>query len=344
MGGLYEKKVYFNKSVVKYFFFTSFLNILYTIISVLSLRYNYTSIPANGNDAEFRFIIFDTMSQVIYKSFIDFQIIIYFVLKGTLSFFYVYIAILVARIIRYSFVEKITIPNMDMVLYVFYILSNILRIIISFQWVLRSRAYFYERYTQVCDSMISASINYYTIYYMLEGCSLLIINHCIFTVFMWIYSNQYSSFTQIANLFWTGVTACIGWYCLWIDKQYIQQKWFVWIFYLLNVIRVAVIYLRTGEIRLHLNIYYRDATDSEKLYKIITATEYTPETVRNLALNILDNLEYFIIGIIYNVSFLWYCVFLYRLNGKNPRLDNKGRSPIERVELSSSEGLQVAQV
>lgn len=331
------RDVVLTSSVIQFFICTSILNIVYLLPSTLTLHQNHGSIDLDKEgEKELNYIVFETVMSVIFKSFIDLQINIYFVLNGCLGFFYLFIAMLITRIIRYVIIEAYTIPSIDLFLYLFYIICNSLRIIISFLWIHVCRNYITRRNSQVCDNNISASITYYSVYYTLEGCSLIVINYCIYSVFLAVYEGPYISFSETINVFWTGVIACAGWYFLWIDKKYIQQKWFMCVFYLLNVIRVVVIYIRSGEIRIYLNIYYREATVSERLYRLLNPDKYHTNKARYLFLNFLDNSEYFIIGIVYNVYFIWYCIILYRLKGASIRIMEKHRIPIEKPEIPDS--------
>lgn len=341
----YRRKmdVMLTSGVIKFFVITSILNIVYLMPATLTMHQNAKiGLLDPDTQREVDYIIFETVLSVVFKSFIDLQINIYFVLNGCLGFFYLFLAMLFIRVVRYAYLEVYLFHRVDLFLYLFYILSNAARILISFLWTLRCRRYITRRNAQVCNNNISSSITYYNVYYILEGCSLVIINHSIYSVLMKIYNEEYTSLDETVNIFWTGVVACTGWYFLWLDKKHMEKKWFMWTFYLINIVRLIIIYGRTGEIRLYLNIYYREATVSERIDRIMHKISNLPRVWRNVLLNFLDNMEYFVIGIVYNVYFVWYCVILYKIRrgGSVFTAQNRGRIPIEKPLTSEEDSTE----
>ncbi|KAI5137936.1 uncharacterized protein NESG_01618 [Nematocida ausubeli] len=326
-----------SKTFGGYFFGMCTLSIIYTLVSVITLRQNYYSTNSYGHQDELFTIIFETISNIIFKSFVDLQAIIYFIVTGSISFFYVYIGMQCARLIRYAIVEAFTIPNINIILYFLYIISNILRIAINIKWATSTKYYFYQRMCSVSNNNISSGVTYYSVYFMLEGCALLITNRCIFNSFLYIYTYKYTSDTDIINNLWVGITSCFCWYFLWITKQNNQKKWYMRIFFLVNIARFVFIYLTSGERRYILNTYYRDMTVSERMYSIVNSRTENKVNNRRLGLNIVDNLENFFVDLIFNIYFVWYSILLYKHPQSDCLFRVKARSSISNYRESDDQ-------
>ncbi|KAH9387412.1 uncharacterized protein NEMAJ01_2308 [Nematocida major] len=321
-----------------YFFIMCSASIVYTVISVVTMSHNYRTINAYEHDEELRTILLETICNIIFKTFTDVQVIVYFILNGSISFFYMHILLQIARLVRYGFVEGVTVPDSNITLYILYLLSNVMRIIISIMWSNSAKSHFYERWSTVSNHTVSSKYTYFTVYYMLEGCALLIINRFIFHGLLWIYTYKYTSRSDMLNTMWSGATSSICWYFLWAEKRHSQRKWFMYMFYSINILRFVVTYIASGERRYTLNTYYRGATVSERLLRIVERAKgkgFGP--MRNRFLNVLDNLEYFIIDILYNVYFVWYCVLLYMSRGERRPVMGKARYSIEQLSVGSTE-------
>ncbi|KAI5167152.1 hypothetical protein NEIRO03_1667 [Nematocida sp. AWRm78] len=322
-----------------YFFAMCTLSIVYTAFSSVALANKQQVVDPDVYDMEeLHGILFELIADIIFKGWLDIQATIYFIITGSFSFFYLYIVVKCIRLFRHTIIELSIMPQKNLLLLYIYIISSISSIIVSIKWMLRTKKYFYDQMCLASNNNISSSTTYYSIYYTLEGCTLLIINQSILNIFFYIYMYNYTSQGDLINNIITAIASCACWCFLWIDKHNTQKKWFIYGFISINLFRFISIYITSGERRYILNTYYRYITVSERFNTLINLSLPGSSHIRHIGYNVIDNLEILFVDVLFNFYFVRYCILLYKSQGRDLRTTRlKARMPIQEEPDNSSE-------
>ncbi|KAI5187890.1 hypothetical protein NEHOM01_2429, partial [Nematocida homosporus] len=244
---------------------TGVINVIYVTLVLIVSRVHL--VESHVQTEDFQMVMSKECATIIFHAFIDVQNIFYLFLNGVISFFYLYLVQIFCKALRFLVLEIYIFKQGPYSLIVWgYMILAFVKVVNGLFWIGQAKVFLYKRTYVNSEGSVQAS-SYYSVYYMLQGCSITLLTQSLFQLFFNLYLEPCSTKNQINAAVSAGITF-LSWHFLWLEKGYMKNKQTVYILNALNLCRFIFIFLISGERRYFLNLVHRGKTPLEKLQGI----------------------------------------------------------------------------